>query len=720
MKRSKLITAVFLLLLYIGPLIFISSYASSGVLTEPNINKDFSLSTEYETSDESILSFNETLPDDVLFYPDSDNSLVQNAWDDWDTDSGSLAIKYNDYNATKTNTTTEYDPSASGGIQPSDSFVMAWGYRFQTNTVNVQFNFTLPSVYTSLTLNTIMSGSADSNTLATSNNGSLDGGWYIRIWNWDTSSYVQLDYKNSGLTWGYSTALDIDNADYFDNATRTVMIKYSVYASDLYVGIWIYSSSITLGMTDYTESFADVSDWIGYGLEAGDSYTTDGDLLEVEAANKGTDNDYDGCSHNISTFAADNYLEIRYKSNNTVLDKYYVILWDAETSSGGSQVIDLTKSTSWITTKVLTTITAKFLTITIKTDVGNNPCKLEVDYLRLGNSTNMGWQHDGSTTDGVSDDGDEDFTYISSSDGDILTLDYTFDLGGGNQWGDFLIPFDMTTTPSDIETTYYPFFEIRWRCTEINDGMVYLSIQGDGKKHSPLGGYRTSVFGWTTERINFLAETTVGTNSYLDFVFLSADAGANATIEIDYAKFDSIADYTVTQSGVGTDDYLYVSDGVLYSNIDDGYIEANYDPALSVDTEIDGMWKLTTGSGTPQSDYYIDAWAGYSSETEGYLASGTLTDFKLKFTDDANVAAITFFIAPPQWYESGEVELLFSAPIDETGLNMLLIFLGLIMMPLSTLYLVKGGRSEMSSNKLFYGIIAFTIGWALFLGGIMP
>ena len=72
-----------------------------------------------------------------------------------------------------------------------------------------------------------------------------------------------------------------------------------------------------------------------------------------------------------------------------------------------------------------------------------------------------------------------------------------------------------------------------------------------------------------------------------------------------------------------------------------------------------------------------------------------------------------------EWMEVGEAELIFTVPLDETGLDMLLIFLGLIMIPLSTLYLVKGGRSEMSSDKLFYGLIAFVMGWALFLGGIM-
>ena len=689
--KSKVVFVAFLLMLFIAPMIFISSYASPAILAEPNINKDFSLSTEYEASDQSITSFSKSLADDVLFYPDSDNTLVQNEWDDWDSDSGSLTIKYNDYNATKTNTTTEYDPSASGGIQPSDSFVMAWGYRFQTNMVEVQFNFTLPSMYTSLTLNTIMSGSADSNTLATSNNGSLAGGWYIRVWNWDTSSYVQLDYKNSGLTWGYSTALDIDNADYFDSATRTVMIKYSVYASDLYVGIWIYSSSITLGWTDYTESFesfADVSDW----TTSDTSISTDGDVATI------TENGAGSTGRAYASFSSTDFFEYYYE-------------FRIESMTATTANLEFWDGAAYNTLKTFTAV-GIYKGIIADTDaatmqrigflVGSEGGNIKPDYLRVGNSSEMGWQHDCSITAGMTTDG-----VFVSSDGDLLTVE---NLGTGNKRVVFNV--DETTTHAKIDPDYYPFLSLSVTSVvdDSSDGEVYrVQVYSDAWYEVMAISDATGVL-----HCNVRAVTSVD----IEYIAVQLEDPVDAVV-IDWVKMYSIADYTVTQSGVGTDDYLYVSDGVLYSHIDDGYIEANHDPALSVDTEIDGMWTLTTSAGIPQSDYYVDAWAGYSSETEGYLASGTLTDFKLNFTDDANVAAITFFIAPPQWYESGEVELLFTVPIDETGLDMLLIFLGLIMIPLSTLYLVKGGRSEMSSDKLFYGLIAFTIGWALFLGGIM-
>ena len=70
------------------------------------------------------------------------------------------------------------------------------------------------------------------------------------------------------------------------------------------------------------------------------------------------------------------------------------------------------------------------------------------------------------------------------------------------------------------------------------------------------------------------------------------------------------------------------------------------------------------------------------------------------------------------WNIINEVDLVFIVPIDETGLNMLLVFLGLGMIPVSVIYLVWGGKNEMSMDKVFYGIVVFIFGWALFLGGI--
>lgn len=71
------------------------------------------------------------------------------------------------------------------------------------------------------------------------------------------------------------------------------------------------------------------------------------------------------------------------------------------------------------------------------------------------------------------------------------------------------------------------------------------------------------------------------------------------------------------------------------------------------------------------------------------------------------------------WEIVGEAKLIFSVPYDETGLNILIVFLGLIMVPASTIYAAKGGLREASMDKVFIVIVVFILGWALFLGGIM-
>jgi len=64
--KSKIVLVAFLMVLFIGPSLFAMSYASSSIVAEQNMTKEFSLSTEYETSSESITSFTETLEDDVF------------------------------------------------------------------------------------------------------------------------------------------------------------------------------------------------------------------------------------------------------------------------------------------------------------------------------------------------------------------------------------------------------------------------------------------------------------------------------------------------------------------------------------------------------------------------------------------------------------------------------------------------------------------------------
>ena len=74
----------------------------------------------------------------------------------------------------------------------------------------------------------------------------------------------------------------------------------------------------------------------------------------------------------------------------------------------------------------------------------------------------------------------------------------------------------------------------------------------------------------------------------------------------------------------------------------------------------------------------------------------------------------------PRWREVGEANLLFSVPFDMWGFDTALIILGLVMIPVSTIYLAYGVKNDRSSDRLFYGLIIFFLGFGLLIGGIMP
>ena len=104
------------------------------------------------------------------------------------------------------------------------------------------------------------------------------------------------------------------------------------------------------------------------------------------------------------------------------------------------------------------------------------------------------------------------------------------------------------------------------------------------------------------------------------------------------------------------------------------------------------------------------------------------------FNESANIFDIRYFLTPPQWHSFTMEPIYFDMPnwhmftmediaffieINQLNITYLLMLGGLIMIPTSTVLLVKGGRSDMSRDKLFLFFLMFLFGWALFLGGIL-
>jgi hypothetical protein len=89
------------------------------------------------------------------------------------------------------------------------------------------------------------------------------------------------------------------------------------------------------------------------------------------------------------------------------------------------------------------------------------------------------------------------------------------------------------------------------------------------------------------------------------------------------------------------------------------------------------------------------------------------------YIEITNEAGVLTYLTD-QWNNVGEATILFHVLIHPWGLNALLILLGMILVVLCGVYLVKGGRSEASMNKVFYALVMFMLGWGLIVGGILP
>ncbi len=117
-------------------------------------------------------------------------------------------------------------------------------------------------------------------------------------------------------------------------------------------------------------------------------------------------------------------------------------------------------------------------------------------------------------------------------------------------------------------------------------------------------------------------------------------------------------------------------------------------------SDIGSITSTVEGTDSWMDDYYVRTWQLSEPYISGSLGEESI-DWKL--INDAEV------IIHVGW-----------DPVFQFGYDTFFIFLGLIMIPVSTMYLVRGGRKKMSMDKLFFFLIIFVVGFGLLVGGIMP
>ena len=699
MRRRPLILVSFLLMLYIGPMIFTWSYGNTAIPAEPNMNKDFSTSAYGDPSPQSITSFSETLPDDVLFYPDGDFAdplELANVGEDSGFGTG-------DYTDTQAVDSTNY-----------------YVYTSTSEDIYEILNFTTPSDVNlgQIDINVYACVHGDDSSVATRD---------LLVYDFTAESYVDkgdLTEDNSvpyddGHAW---LNITITSGAYDYGIDSNVMIKFDVKDDSNTIQLYVDYAEVVFyypHLNDaghYAESFCDISDW---SLDAGIAPTTDYDVMSW--AHPG-DSAFDYIYTNSPAVTGNNYLEIRYRENVTATNSLTIDVYTADDKGGTSKaLVTLNPTTTWQTWKGI--VGQDVESIRLGHD-SSAACEVQLDYLRDGDETSFGFQHDGSTVSGFRNESNDGWTFGYSTDGDNITITYSRS-GGTAGYGSVWLDFDTTATKADLETSYYPFMAINWSCSAFTASNVRAYWYVDGKTQGSMTEYIGgqafySTFAYREDRQNIAALTgSAGANIGVRFLCYGSD-GQGATIKIDYIKAYSIANFSYSGSSVTIDDFLYVDSSILFSNIDSGYIEANHDPALSVEVPPYASWNMNTSLGTPQVDFYNGAWLGYSNETTGEFSPyTTFTDFRFKFTASANIISLTF-IDLVRWNVNGVATFLFSVLFDMWGMDTALIILGLVMIPVSTIYLAYGIKHDRSSNRLFYGLIIFMVGCGLLIGGILP
>jgi len=414
MRIRRTFLLLFLLALYIGPMILCPSYDRLATPAEQNMTKDFQVSTDGDESSQSITSFSETLTDDTLFYPDLfDRNVAEVA------DSG--AYGGSGQSGTWSNTQAKDGTVWRGTILPyhmnltwtdAPSNIRGFDYSFYFTTV---------------------AGSSD-----------------LQVYDNSAEDWVDLDDITSSSTWYNGT---LYNPDYWDGS-YDILMQVSCPSGGSNTAYWDYAELnyhvMTLADADhYAESFADVSDWTHQGgFETG----TDTDVGYADYDNSGGYTYF--YTNELSLPIGSYYLEFRAKDNVSVATGLGgAHAWSGD-SLGGSSIslcgtlVYLADSFSTYRYYFELTWVAECVSWRYKDSTNNE--RVSFDYLRISPAAEMGWQHSGSTTEGVSVTGGGSY----SSDGDALNL--TADWNGSP----FEFVIDTTTTATALSTTYYQFLHL--------------------------------------------------------------------------------------------------------------------------------------------------------------------------------------------------------------------------------------------------------------------
>lgn len=189
-----------------------------------------------------------------------------------------------------------------------------------------------------------------------------------------------------------------------------------------------------------------------------------------------------------------------------------------------------------------------------------------------------------------------------------------------------------------------------------------------------------------------------------------------------------------------TDDTWWDFEHWLDFDAGDPDMKLFHDPTGTLDLAYDGEedWHETDDT-DPETiaveEFYLQTQATYDCwidnvygrkvvySGEPYVSSiGAEEEFPPPEWNVISTPSLLFNMYSP-WHIISTPSLLFPVawhPVAQFGFDMLFIVLGLIMIPASTIYLVRGGWKEMSMDKVFLGLLLLIMGFGLVIGGVTP
>lgn len=650
-NRKSLILVIPLLLLFIAPL----------------------QSRAYGISEQSILSFAETIPDDVPFYPDALETNTQLA-----TAGSAEGITITgDYTYTHESDDIYYKTSRAGA-----------------GNLSMTLNFSHSLNFVDSPTDGAITVEIEYNTVTAQNE-------KLYLWNFTSGAWdSELSFAVGDGTYNLSLT-----SDHISSGLTRLKANLTCWT-----GCFLWFDYANSRVTSYTsneswvETFADVSDWASPSTD-GDVASIEGDAWTHHYTNTPSFTDLDGY-----------YVEYRVKANKSISVRCYA--YQADDRGGGYAFYgDLdTISTTWTTIKFHIQTSVGYASDTVESisfSSASNDWTIHLDEIRIGPSTEFGYQHDCANTTLVDSIGGDSFT----SNGDLLNL--TGDGDGGAY--EFLI--DNTTTASALDTSYYPFIEVE--CPYQSYGDSYWLYVYDGSSWTLLSPY--GVAPWAeqvgTARYNLKAA------GLSEIYKIRINVTQSSRIYFDWVKVYSIANYSYSaHASITKSDFAFVnSSGLCFSRSTAYWMALNHDPSISISSAIHDSCELTTSTITDggTDDMYFSEYEGGDGDTwfnnSFSFIHTTIDDFAIGSYGDYWISAISF-IDTHDWHDSSDLDLLFDLGFSEEqqwGLDILFILAGLVMIPCSTMYLVYGGKEAFNTNKLFFGIVGILVGFGLLAGGIM-